>query len=460
MGDTKEAPASQDFLNCISNVRFYIPYWKNEDGSTDVSNCMLSTSAEPFEAGNVDTWRTLMVADNGSGFDCQLAMDFTYTEPGKQPVTYTVTMDGGYHGVQVMDIHADDPTGPAGAYLDTAKKLNAVLSSRENLKAWLAEYFPDEYALYGKVDPMTIYLPAVEYDDVIVMNCPFDDEGWTSIAIYGTDGGYLNPQTIMPGFVHKGGGSELRYIHFQGDPNKTVTYKNSKPFTCGVLMDGPANQYNDMIGVGSCIFENLDYGTYSTETGFTGRGTDSLYRNCTYGMYIDCKGKQNGAPNDEFTHMQFINCKVAVWIKSLPDYITPYMIRVVDNTFLNNQHDIKVTTPGRHYYYFYRNYYYGTYNELSPVSDMLEGRAAIVDTEGQGAVVNTGPSRRYQDFNSELWIFEDSTSILNSEASNLKIDQDSLTNLSKEKEIAVVDNAASGEAVAIWTFGTEGGAAE
>ena len=149
-----------------------------------------------------------------------------------------------------------------------------------------------------------------------------------------------------------------------------------------------------------------------------------------------------------------------MWVKSLPEYITPYMLRVVDNTFLNNQHDIKVTTPGRHYYYFYRNYYYGTYNEVSPVSDLVEGRAAIVDTEGLGAVVNTAPSRRYQNDSINLWIFEDTANILNSDASSLKIDQNALTNLEKEKEIAVIDNASTGEAVAVWTFGTEGGAAE
>ena len=90
----------------------------------------------------------------------------------------------------------------------------------------------------------------------------------------------------------------------------------------------------------------------------------------------------------------------------------------------------------------------------------MEGRAAIVDTEGQGAVVNTGPSRRYQPYDSELWIFENTANILNNEAGNLKIDQDALINLEEEKEVAIIDNAASGEAVAVWTFGTEGGAAE
>lgn len=464
-GTDKETPASQDFLNHISDVEFYIPYWYNEDGSTDVSNCMLSSAGEPFAAGDVTTWRTFMVADNGKGFNCTLAMDFTYTPEDGEPQRYTVTSGGHYTRVEQMLIHADDPNGAPGAYLDTAEKLNAVLSSRENLEVWLQEYFPEEFTLYYETDDLTLFLPAVEYEDVIVVNCPMPDGQWgivPSVHIFGAFSGYDNkPLTKMPGFLNKGGHGSIQNVHFIGNKNDKIRYGN-KSFTCGVLIDGPDGVWNDMINVGNCIFENLEYGIYDTPTGYHGCTSSCEFINCEYGLYIDCKGKSGatGGANDEHTYNTFRNCKFAVWVKSLPEYITPYMLRVVDNTFLQNKHDIKVTTPGRNYYYFYRNYYYGTYDEVSVHSDAQEGRAAIVDTENSGAIVLTSPARRYQHDNTNLWVYDNNANVLNGEADSLQIDQNALTGLTEDVEISVIGDASSGKTVAIWTFEAEGGTQE
>jgi len=454
----KEAVAPQSFYDCISDVRFYIPYWVNEDGSTDVSNCMLSSYGDRFDAAGTNTWRTVMVADNAKGFDAQLAMDFTLTLPGEAPKQYSLATSGQYFHQEEMKIYANDPDGPDEAYLDTAEKLNAVLSSRENLKAWLSSYFPEEYSLYDEVSDLFLYLPAVTYTDTITVNCRQPEGLWEpQLTIFGATDSNNTPITKMPGFVYKGGVHILENIHFVGDPAKKVTYGN-KSFTCGIL--GGADDdtyYSDMVGVQNCIFENLDYGIYDTPTGYHGHTSVCTFINCEYGWYLDCQQKYNGAANDEHTGNTFSGCKFAVWVKSLPSYITPYMLRVVDNYFLNNQQDIKVSTPGRNYYYFYRNYYYGTYQQVIPRNANPEGRGAIVDTTGSEAVVITSPSRRYAN-SGELWIYEDSTSILSSEADNLQIAQEALTDLESEVEISIVENANTGEAVAVWTFGVEGGA--
>lgn len=464
---TKETPAPQSFFDCIKDVRFYVSEWANEDGSTDVPNWSL-TDTELFNTGGtgnlsgVNTWRATLSAPNGHGFSCTLALEFTLELPGQDPQTYTLYSGGAYQQIPELHIYANDPSNP-DTYLDTADKLNSVLSSREELEKWLEINFPDQFSAYGVAETLTLYLPAVAYDKVIVLNCPMSNGygGAPSVNLVGA-GDFGNPDTQMPGFLNKGGHGDIRNIHFKGKAGQTITYNNST-FTCGVLIDGPTTGWNDMIGVHGCVFEDLDYGIYDTPTGYHGMTSGCKFINCEYGLYIDCKNKpmSSGGANDEHAGNTFINCKFAVWVKSLPEYITPYMLRIIDNTFLNNHKDIKVTTPGRHYYYFYRNYYYGTYNEVSPYSNRMEGRAAAVEiADGSEAVVLTSPSRRYQNDSETLWMFENSTGILNDQAGSLQIAQEALSDLTEQKEISIIDNASTGETVAVWTFGTEGGSAE
>ena len=93
------------------------------------------------------------------------------------------------------------------------------------------------------------------------------------------------------------------------------------------------------------------------------------------------------------------------------------------------------------------------------LSDTLEGRAANMEV-AEGSVVLTSPSRRYQNDSTSLWMFDDSTGILNDQAASLQIAHGSLSGLDKQKEISIIDNASTGEAIAVWTFGKEGGSAE
>lgn len=476
-GKSEHLP-DKEFYDCITDVSYQLVGSINEDGSREPLNCWLSTRPDgqwedclflaPAKAATelteVTSWPVYVRANPEMGFKTTLRMTFTYDEnpdDNTDPVTYTVDCDGFYQSSG--DVILDASTNGS---LDTAEKMNEAFSSYENLITWMNENFPDEAHKYqdGSVPgregggTITIDLPAVTYDDLIVVQVQSTLFG--GLTLRGATDANGNNRTGMPGLLSRGGLFNVRNIDFAA--SDSVTYPGDKGRSFGIMADyslladqGPAgiDWFNDICGVHSCTFTGFYYGLCSTACGYAGFTSECTISGCEYGIYIDCKGTPGGG-NDDFQGNAFLGNKTAVCIRNLPNGSSPYSMRFHDNVFLNNHKEFKVTTPGnKHYYYFYRNFYSGKNQDTMLLTATEETpRPAEVEVEGS-AIVLTDPCRTSSNLweSSALWVFGD-TSILNREADTLLIAEDALAG----NQIEVMsDNATQ---IAVWTFGEiEGG---
>ena len=129
----------------------------------------------------------------------------------------------------------------------------------------------------GRTGEITLILPAVTYNDVIVCatetNEPdANDMIHSGIWMYGSheDSG---AQTTMPGLVVNGGLACVRDIVFDG--------KMSNANGTGIKVNGGTGfAQNDLVDVSYNTFSNLDCGIHSTGGGWAGGITGNTFVNC------------------------------------------------------------------------------------------------------------------------------------------------------------------------------------
>jgi len=481
------APAS--FYNSIRDVSFDIYAWTNSPGYEDKT---IPTMEEGTRQTNgISTWYGLCTTDADHAFTATLIMQFTLDLDGT-PRRYTMTAGVDYRLERSVTICAND--------LDTAAKLNTVLANMQIMENWLRDRYPEEYASLSEAGDITIVLPAVTYDQLIVQRAPrrapLTDTVQGLIHIQGSEEG--GNRTTMPGLLSTAstGCASVTGIDFAASENITMTY-GKETFTCGIMVDAlsetyaaeydleylaaydkrydgsegyipnpragnewfPQPQWDRGGSIGQCSFTGFDYAMRSVDSGYTGHAWECTFTDNEYAIYIDSAGvgftgTTNGALTGLFYDNVFRSNRTAVCIRNRPADMTPYDLRFFDNIFLDNHKDFKVTTSGnKHYYYFYRNYYSGKNQDTVALMTLAEEetfRGAFVDTQSSNAVILSEPCRTSMDMSAKdnLWIFGD-TGILNEEADSLRIPQEALT-VNSETEISVIDS--ENNTLAVWTF--------
>jgi len=281
---------------------------------------------------------------------------------------------------------------------DTAEELNGLLSSPEALVAWMEVNAPEEYELYTVMESMgdeagmshfNLYLPAAEYEEVIVVQ--LED---LMVNIYGTLDAEGNYCTILPGLhlKNKTPACNLEDLHFRYDDTAQLLYDG---MSCGVLACGDEDHLGDGNAIENCLIEGFACGVRNTPYGHVGVGQNNLIRDCTYGLYMDCKGKERGSIFTDVSHTIFADCSVGAYFKNLPDYMDPIEYRVYYCDFIDVETDFQVDDAGK--FYFYRNYY-GHYRdgvhsleEVKVLEDIQYQKPKVVS--GKETLVFTNPRR-------------------------------------------------------------------
>ena len=361
---------------------------------------------------------------------------------------------------------------PQGVYnldlsaADTAQKLNALMSSPEALISWMKDNAPDDYKVYKFLESMgdmgmshfNLYLPAVTYDDVIVVQ--LED---TMMNIYGATDEDGNLKTVMPGLhlKNKSAACNLINIHFKHNSETELLYDG---LSCAVLAYGDEDHYGDGNCIENCVIEGFGCALRNTQYGHIGLGTNNLIRDCTYGMYMDCAGKTRGSIYTDITRSTFASCDYGIYIKSLPDYIDSFEYRVYHCDFIDVDTDFTVLEKGN--FYFYRNFY-GTLKSgmtletAKNATDILSRVPVVATLESTDTNVITNPryvlSYVWLRFTDDNFLSIDSsrdTIILNKDANKLVMDTDELAKEADASDTAMVIEVADDNEIvqATWTI--------
>lgn len=330
---------------------------------------------------------------------------------------------------------------------DTAAELNDLFSSPESLVAWMETNAPKDYELYTILESMgdmgmshfDLYLPAVTYDDIIVVQ--LED---TMLNIYGATDRNGDPLTVMPGLhlKDKSPACNLIGIHFKHNPEKELVYEE---LSCGVLACGDADTLGDGNAIEDCVIEGFDCAVRNTKYGHIGLGINNLVCDCTYGLYMDCAGKTRGSVYTDISRSTFVDCQVGIYIKSLPDYMDAFEYRVYYCDFIDVDTDFHVENEGK--FYFYRNFYGSvksgkTFDEVEVITDFLTRTPTVAVGESTTAITNPRfvlSCAWFELFGDDNFLSLDSnreTIILNKEADDLVMDTDELS-----KEVDSADQA-------------------
>lgn len=362
---------------------------------------------------------------------------------------------------------------PQGVYnldlsaADTAQKLNTLLSSPEALISWMKDNAPDDYKVYQYLQSMgdmgmshfNLYLPATTYDDIIVVQLKT-----TMMNIYGATDNDGNLKTVMPGLhlKNKSAACNLIQIHFKHDPEKELLYDG---LSCAVLACGDKDNLGDGNCIEDCLIEGFGCAVRNTQFGHIGLGINNLIRDCTYGLYMDCAGKERGSVYTDISRSTFANCDYGIYIKSLPDYIDSFEYRVYHCDFIDVDTDFTVLDKGN--FYFYRNFY-GTLKSgktletAQNATDILSRVPVVATMEGIETNVITNPryvlSYVWLGFTqSDNFLSVDSsrdTIILNEEADDLVMDTEELAKEAEAADKAIVIGVADENELvqATWTI--------
>lgn len=453
------APA--EFYNCISNVKFEITSCKNQyDDGND--NCFLAddpsvaftpaTSLEPDAAQilGVNMYQTHVMADPGNCFEADLKITFDLTLPGLEKETYTINSRAGYWGAPTIEINAPE----------NADDLNSMLASYDAMVSWLQENDPEQYEAFqngieegGPMAPLVyIKLPAVTYEKPIVCGIRIPNGNDVSnIELHGAVG---TRRTVMPGLKITGFLSHVIDIDFVSDDS----------MDSGIHMDlhTTGNGLVNVETVSNCSFTGFDYGIRNEGSSFVRSVRYCTFTGCENGIYMNSSDTSTSGNinNGDNHHNTFRNCRYAVKIRNLPAQMTAYEYRMSDCIFENNFKDFHVTTSGnKHYYYFHRNFYDGTYSEtasLATLNSTASFRAAAIETDASTtAVVVTNPCRVSSAPDSDLWVFGgqgQETRIFAEEAAAMPVAGNAFA-AGEHKEITIIsDNETE---VATWIFGGE-----
>ena len=457
--NTKEEEAAPSWLyNCISDVSFEIvDYINAHDLNDQAKSNVYIADTYPSQINGCNMATAELETVPGGFVEALLRVTFTVTMPGEEPVECSV--QNVVHYAYNMLLYPDMRE------IDTAGELNSILSSYSAFVSWIRdqdeENGTDLYQQYMSNQSLNweatfvLQLPAVTYDDIIEVNLDgieFEIEGTTDAS---------GKTTTMPGmWLHKNTYFFLSDINFEAVPGITQEYAG-EVFTCGILAN--SEQIHDGLGdvytVHGCTFTGFDYGVRNTPYGYVCVGGRNYFRDCNVAYLIDCAGKTGGNANDTTYNTIFENCKTAVMILGLPEYITPYDYRILYCDFINNEVDFNVQAAGK--FYFYRNFY-GTMGTV--MTDVNPAVPTI--KEGADTIVCTNPRYAFPllvmgDTSSFNYLYLDTgftTYIPNKEASTLAVDVEQL-----EEDLATTDDAVTinvlgddEEVQGTWTFnGTE-----
>ena len=460
-GTAEECDAPADFYQYITGVTMELEKYQNLDGSGQTEpNGAFDAPARDYSFNGCTAWAATLRAAAGKYFTAIVKTTITVTLPGEQPQTLVTRNNVHYLAGATIDLDAGSASLTDSLRLDTAAKLNAALASDQAFFSWFAAAWPEKYAQYNALLAsgadsgsllLDLHLPSVTYDDVVTVGA--SPENFSIIGF--TDENSTGARTVLPGMRVTGAVSTLADLNFAAVSGKTQSY-GGDAFTCGVLAAGSGK--SDVGMISSCTFTGLDYGVRSTSSGYAAVSDRNVFKKCGCGIYMDCAGKTQGNMNSLTVFNRYERCGTAVRIVSLPDYMTPYMLRVYDSDFIGNTADIDVLCAGN--YYFYRNYFGSITNAAEDISaDNAAYRSAVL---GQGAdtKIITNP-RRLDPCTLSGWQSAFAgrglgidpalrTTVLNAMAQELVISSDALDGLADGVDIPVVDE--NGDVVGTWSF--------
>lgn len=392
--------------NGIDNVKFSVLSAVYADETPAEADRLKATAASWYtidSTSGVGTWMSSYEARGKLQFYAKVGMQFDL-EDGTD--IRRISLYTGAHNVFMGDevrVVAHD--------IDSAAKLNVILSSRESLLNWIADKaenetgHPDDMGLEcaSTAATINIILPKADLKDAVVVsqaigNIPFTEKPISTPDFRIVLEGQGSNHTKMAGFISKGSVFGIINIGFEAVPSITMT-RGTQTFTCGILADPKWNGtvvydtdymakfgenpggrtldswqnalkdwHCDVPTVSLCSFDGFAYGTYSTENGYVGSGYGNTFDNCYYGIYIDSAGKTgwiNKKASADYSGYRFHKNVYAVYIEGLQQNMTPYDFRIHDSDFINNHIEFAIKDYSDTYlqnYYFYRNHYRGNWN--------------------------------------------------------------------------------------------------
>jgi len=393
-GTSNEQEAPPEIYDYISGVDFEIVDCINvaklSDNDDDDDPHISVASVFRATYNGCETTGARIQAKSGGFAEALLRVTFTLTLPGQAAETYTIE--------NVVHFAYSRLFCPNMSEVDTADELNEILSDKEKLLAWMENSDPTMYAQYQACTALQalnwsasleLWLPPVTYTDIIEVNL-----SGLEFSIFGSQP--YEQRTTMPGMrLNHNEAFFMGNIDFVAQGGITQTYQN-ETFTCGILAynDQRTDQYGDAFTVHNCTFTGFDYGIRNTPYGYVCAGSDNRFSNCEVGYLIDCAGKTGGNANSNTEHCIFENCKIAIQILGLPDYITPYQYRIYECDFINNQNkDLSSEIDGRLYCYFN---YFGKYEDknvnflnVTSLDQIVSKKAGI--QEKKDALIITNP---------------------------------------------------------------------
>lgn len=392
--------------NSIDNVKFSVLSAVYRDTTPAAEDKLHPTETvwhDIDSAAGVGTWMTAFEAKGRLQFYAKLGMQFDL-EDGEEirRISLFTHSHNVFMGNEVRVVAHD---------IDSAAKLNVILSSRESLLNWIADKVangtghPDDTSLEyaSQVANIVVVLPKADLTDTVVVSQTIADIPYVDNPISTPDfrimlEGQGSNKTKLAGLINKGSLFGVVNIGFEADPSVTMT-RDGATFTCGILADPEWNgtvvydpgymakygersgertldQWNnslkdwhcDVTSLMFCSFDGFDYGTYSTDNGYVGTGMGNQFENCYYGIYIDSADKSgwvNLKAGSDYSGYRFHKNVYAVRIKGLQQNMSPYDFRIHDSDFINNYIEFAIDDYSDTYlqnYYFYRNHYRGNWN--------------------------------------------------------------------------------------------------
>lgn len=430
--DMTDGQPDADIMAKVKNVEFSILACQNTDGT---SGCYASVEKNQCEQvalteGEVKAWTNYIVAGGTEAFKGMVGM--TFELPDKKDnkdttrrISLYILMHNTYMGEEVR----------VEANVTSAKQLNVILSSYEALKTWIKQEYPEYTDAVDYACNIDVKLPHADLTDAIVVSetiAPFpfreNPSSNPNFRIY-LIGPRLGERATMAGLISRGCLAGVFDVNFVADSDVTMNL-GEEEFTCGLMADSTwsgAVEYDmdfaakygidptenkrnlsswsgdggmqhadcDIMSVDGCSFEGFDYGTRSTPNGYVGGGLGNAFKNCYFGIYIDCAGKPGWGDihYTGFSGYDFKKNVAAIRIVGLQENITPYEFRIHDCDFINNYLEFWINDYDTSYlqkYYFYRNHYRGGWK-------LSGGNSSGGDSSGYGWVKHVGKAPNNED---------------------------------------------------------------
>lgn len=506
-GHSVVAPAPKDFYDSIKGMSLNFLSIRNTvaNPKEEPNGTLSKANNTPWNGRTI--WSSKFQGTPGLYFDSSMLMTFDITLENETNRFYR-TGELNYRPL---------PSQAAEVNIKDLKVLNTILSNSYVLINYLKDNV--EGFTYDGGD-LTLTLPAGNYNGILVSQIllPGSTDVLGTFRIQGSSekGGTTVGGIYSKGFLH--GVSNLNF-HAMGN-NSRITF-DGETFTCGLFVNNTptdfqpefdfqtlwkyhpdfmrlsqkdaeekfktynpsvpteSNSYN-LGSITDCTFKGYDYAMRTDKGGFVQGSSGCTIEQCKYGVYINAGGMDtlhtDGRANTIWRNNRFIKNWMPVCITGLPNDLSPYYIRFIDNTFEKNRGDFWISFGDQDdQYYFQRNYYSGSWNDnympeegwVLTDSDFWNTARSVTDPDTDtaraamivpgNAVVVTNPCRSQSDSTENLLIFDTDdqqhTSIFQSDADTMLVDPDSIGKLSRDLEIPVLNS--EGKTVGSWTI--EGG---